>query len=158
LLSLHKETVETEDFTVYTPATTSNLVGGILATLNLFLGGLAGIALVVGGVGIANTMFMAVTERTREIGVLKALGARNNDILEIFIIESGLIGLMGGAIGCAIGFSLSVVMNLFGVPSNVDITLVSWAILFSFIIGVVSGFFPAALAARLEPVEALRYE
>lgn len=158
LRNAHKVTAETQDFTILTPAAASNIVGSIIVTLNLFLGGLAGIALIVGGVGIMNTMFMAVTERTREIGILKAVGARDSNILEIFILESGMIGLVGGVIGCAIGWSLSYGMNLFGVPSNVDLSLIGYALAFSFVVGMVSGFIPARVASSLEPVEALRYE
>jgi putative ABC transport system permease protein len=158
LRNAHHVTKDNEDFTILTPQATSDLVGGILGTLNLFLGGLAGIALVVGGVGIMNTMFMAVTERTREIGVLKAIGGRDSDILEIFILESGMIGLLGGIIGVSIGFALSFAISLLGVPSTVDVSLVSWALAFSFVIGIVSGFIPARVAANLPPVEALRYE
>ena len=158
LRNLHHVSEENQDFTVLTPSKINNLIGSIIGTLNLFLGGLASIALVVGGVGIANTMFMSVMERTREIGILKALGARNKDIQEIFLIESGLIGLTGGLVGCAVGFSLSLLMGQFGVPSYVDLPLVGYALLFSFTVGTVSGFLPARQAAGLPPVEALRYE
>jgi len=158
LRNLHHVTEDTQDFTVITPDLVSGIVGGILTTLNLFLGGLASIALVVGGVGIANTMFMAVTERTREIGILKAIGARNRDILEIFMFESGMIGLAGGLAGCLIGFTLSYVLNQFGVPSKVDLPLVALALSFSIGVGIVSGIYPARHASRLPPVEALRYE
>jgi len=158
LRNLHHVTEETQDFSVFTPSQFSSIIGDIIGTLNLFLGGLAGIALVVGGVGIMNTMFMSVTERTREIGVLKAIGARDRDIMEIFLIESGLIGLVGGIIGCLFGLILSFAANYFGVPSKVDLPLVSYAITFSFIVGAISGFLPAKRAAGMEPVEALRYE
>lgn len=158
LRNLHHVSEENQDFTLLTPSRINNLIGSITGTLNLFLGGLAGIALVVGGVGIANTMFMSVMERTREIGTLKALGARDRNIMEIFLIESGLIGLIGGLVGCAIGFALSLIMGQFGVPSYVDLPLVGYALLFSFAVGAISGFLPARQAARLPPVEALRYE
>ena len=158
LRNLHHVTEETQDFTVLTPSQLSSIIGDIIGTLNLFLGGLAGIALIVGGVGILNTMFMSVMERTREIGVLKVIGARDRDIMEIFLIESGVIGLIGGLIGCGVGFAISIAANYFGVPSKVDLPLVGYALLFSFVVGTVSGFMPAMRAARMEPVEALRYE
>lgn len=158
LRNLHHVSEENQDFTVLTPSKINSLIGSIIGTLNLFLGGLASIALVVGGVGIANTMFMSVMEKTREIGVLKALGATDAAIMELFLIESGMLGLVGGLLGCAIGLLISLVMNQFGVPSNVDLQLVLYAMFFSLAVGTVSGLFPARRAARLEPVEALRYE
>lgn len=158
LRNMHHVSEENQDFTLFTPSKVNNLIGSIIGTLNLFLGGLAGISLVVGGVGIANTMFMSVMERTREIGTLKAIGAPDRDIMEIFLIESGLIGLVGGLTGCAVGAALSLLMAQFGVPSYVDAPLVGYALLFSFAVGAVSGFLPARRAAGLPPVEALRYE
>ncbi len=158
LRNMRHETNDTQDFTVITPAFITNTANSILGTLNLVLGGLAGISLVVGGIGIANTMFMSVMERTREIGTLKAIGATEGAIMELFIIESGLLGVVGGLLGCLIGLLVSFGMNQFGVPSKVDLPLVSYAMLFSFAVGMASGVFPARRAAKLEPVEALRYE
>ncbi len=158
LRNMRHETNDTQDFTVITPAFITNTANSILGTLNLVLGGLAAISLVVGGIGIANTMFMSVMERTREIGTLKAIGATDRAIMELFIIESGLLGIVGGLLGCLIGLGVSFVMNQFGVPSKVDLSLVSYAMLFSFAVGMVSGLFPARRASQLEPVEALRYE
>jgi len=155
---MHKVTPDTADFTVVSAEYVRQQVGAITGLLTLFLGGIAGISLVVGGVGIANTMFMSVLERTREIGTLKAIGASDNAILEVFIFESALIGFIGGFIGLAIGAAFSLVLNLFGFNSVVTPELVIFAVMFSVVIGVVSGILPARRAARLQPMEALRYE
>ena len=146
------------DFTVRTPEKMSQQVGLITGALALFLGGVAAISLVVGGIGIANTLFMSVMERTREIGILKAVGASNWSILEIFLFEAGIIGMAGGFIGVGVGLLACLVLNAFGVPSKVSFELVVFAVGFSFFVGLVSGYFPAARAARLKPAEALRYE
>jgi len=153
-----KEKEGEETFRVNTPESIGESVSSITDMLNLFLGGIAGISLVVGGIGIANTMFMSVVERTREIGILKALGAPNNAIMELFLIESGLIGVGGGIIGILIGYVLSFIMVFLGVPSAVTIELVLFALFFSFAVGAISGFFPARQAAGLQPVEAMGFE
>jgi len=148
---------ETQDFKVNTASSLTSNLGAITGTLSLFLGGIAAIALVVGGVGIANTMFMAVTERTREIGIMKAIGARERDILEVFLIESALLGLIGGVLGVLVGVAVSYAMNALGVPSTLKPELLGGAVLFSLLVGMVSGFYPARQAARLEPVAALGF-
>ncbi|MFH1107275.1 MAG: ABC transporter permease [Candidatus Micrarchaeota archaeon] len=154
----HKVRKGDEDFTVLTAESISEQIGQITGILSLFLGGVAAISLVVGGIGVANAMFTSVLERTREIGVLKAIGASDNAILEIFLLESGLIGLIGGILGSLFGLSVSLLLNTFGVPSEISWELVAGALLFSVVIGVVSGAFPARNASRLVPVDALRYE
>jgi putative ABC transport system permease protein len=103
-------------------------------------------------------MFMAVLERTREIGIMKAIGADGSTVMKIFIMESALIGLMGGAIGIAISVTISFVIAAFGMPSKVTLELVAFAALFSLGVGVLSGYFPAKRAAELQVVDALRYE
>lgn len=150
-------TEDTQDFRVSTAASMMSSIGAITGAVSLFLGGIAAIALAVGGVGIANTMFMAVTERTREIGVMKAVGAKERDILEVFLIESGLLGLIGGVIGMLIGSAASIGMNALGVPTMLKPELLAFAVLFSLAVGMVSGFFPARKAARLQPVDALGF-
>jgi len=150
-------TEDTQDFRVSTAASMMSSIGAITGAVSLFLGGIAAIALAVGGVGIANTMFMAVTERTRDIGVMKAIGARERDILEVFLIESGLMGLIGGIIGMLLGSVLSIGMNAVGVPTLLKPELLAFAVLFSLVVGMVSGFFPARKAARLQPVDALGF-
>lgn len=153
------------NFDIFTPDQILRQLNTILGIVQAVLGGIAAIALLVGGIGIMNSMFTAVLERTREIGVMKAVGARNSDILNVFLVESGIIGLTGGAIGVAIGFgiakSIELVARIMGfslLSVRLDPVLVVGALLFSFIIGMVSGALPAYRAARLKPVDALRYE
>lgn len=143
----------------------SDAIGTMTSTVSAFLAGIAGIALLVGGVGVMNTMFTSVLERTKEIGVMKAVGARNSHILTIFLIESGLMGLVGGVVGTLLGLGLSAVASMFigrffGVhmavvasPSLIAITLVG-----AFSLGAVAGLWPAWRASRLPVVDALRYE
>jgi len=150
-------TEDTQDFRVSTAASMMSSIGAITGAVSLFLGGIAAIALAVGGVGIANTMFMTVTERTRDIGVMKAVGAKERDILEVFLIESGLMGLIGGIIGMLLGSAVSIGMNVVGVPTQLRPELLAFAVIFSLVVGMASGFFPARKAARLEPVQALGF-
>ncbi len=158
------------DFSIYTPKMITKVVLNIMGTINLFVYGIAAISLLVGAVGIANTMFTSVTERTRQIGILKALGMTNNDVMNLFLIESAFIGLVGGIIGLFVGFVISGIIGL--IPSfflassriagasivSISPWLVIFSLVFSTIIGILSGIFPARRAAGLEPVEALRYE
>ncbi|RJQ21716.1 ABC transporter permease [Candidatus Woesearchaeota archaeon] len=152
-----------EDFTVQT---SEELIGSINTILNVVQAvfiGIAAISLLVGGVGIMNTMYTSVLERNRDIGIMKAIGARNSDILWIFLIESGLLGMAGGAIGVALGVSLSKLVEIIGrqvvgdlLQATFSPTLLIGAILFSFLIGAASGVMPALAASKLPPVVALR--
>ncbi len=136
----------------------------ILGILQLFLIGLAAISLLVGGIGIMNTMLMSVLERTKEIGLMKALGATNQQVLTQFITEAAIIGLIGGTIGTIIGIIFAIIIstiaktNGFELSINVSIWLISGAMLFALLVGITSGFLPARRAANLDPVDALRYE
>lgn len=154
----HKLRVEEKDFSVVTPKTIQDAVSSIVNLLTIFLGAIASISLVVGGVGIANSMFTSVLERTHEIGVLKAVGATRSDILKIFIFESAALGGMGGLLGIMAGVLLVSVINLFGFPISIRPEIVLFTFLFSCIIGIISGYIPARNASNLSPVEALRYE
>ena len=155
-----------EDFSVQTAEQLKETVASILNLVQSVLIGIAGISLLVGGIGIMNTMYTSVLERTRDIGVMKAIGARNINIMWIFLIESGIIGLVGGAIGCAIGISISKSIEYISSASlgvdylkaSVAPELIIGALAFSFIVGMLSGTLPAVRAARLKPTDALRYE
>lgn len=128
--------------------------------------GIAAISLIVGGLGIMNTMYTAVLERTKEIGTMKAVGAKNSDILLIFLFESGLLGLVGGVIGVLIGSGIGkgveyiagVYLGTPLVKASISLTLIIGALLFSFIVGSLSGVLPALQASKLKPADALRYE
>jgi len=133
----------------------------ITTTATAVLGGIVGISLLVGGIGIMNIMLVSVTERTREIGILKALGATRNDILVQFLLEAGLLALLGGVIGIVLGFAagIGVAALIPGFPpASVPVWVVIAAAGFSALVGVVFGIMPASKAAALDPIEALRYE
>jgi len=159
-------TEKTQDFSVVTPEELLSSFANVLNIITAFLIAVAAISLIVGSVGIANTMYTAVLERYREIGVMKAVGARNSDVLTIFLFESGLLGLVGGILGVAIGIILSKTFEYVAV-AQLHTTLLRAAmppyliigcLLFAFIIGAASGTFPAWQASQIKPVQALRYE
>ena len=141
-------------------------IDAVFGSMTLVLSGIAGISLLVAGFGIMNTMLMSVMERTKEIGIMKAIGAKNSDILLLFIIESGLLGVCGGIIGVILGIGLSkgveiITAQAFGtslIKADVSLIIILGALAFSFIVGVLSGLLPAKRAADLPPVDALRYE
>ena len=153
-----------EDFSVQTPSQVLGTVTNILTAVNVVVVGIAMISLLVGGIGIANTMYTSVLERKKEIGTMKAIGARNSDILMIFLIESGLLGLIGGLIGVIIGISIAlgvaVLANTaFGnqiIVLSFSIPLIFSVVTFSFLIGILSGSIPSYQASKLKPVDALR--
>lgn len=149
---------------VYTTEQVLETVNSLYSVITFFLIGISVIALIVGGVGIMNAMVTSVIEKTKEIGIMKALGASNFIILMIFIVEAALIGLIGGALGTLLGYGLSQIIALFASQSgfilegviSIEITLIGLG--FSTIVGIVSGFIPAWNAANLDPIEALRFE
>ena len=144
---------------VITAAAAQSLVSSVLGTIQAVLGGIAAISLVVAGVGIINTMTISVLERTREIGVLKALGAKGRDILFLFLSEAILTGIVGGIIGAALGFVVSSIAgNLIGLSVDVNLYLGLIVVGFSVLTCVASGIYPAWRAAKMNPVEALRSE
>ncbi|MCR4368783.1 MAG: ABC transporter permease [archaeon] len=150
-------TERTQDFSVSNSLAFSEQISETLGTVTLFLGAIAGVSLLVGAVGIANSMFTSVLEKTKEIGIMKALGATEREVLEMFVIESGLFGFVGGVIGAAIGFGVSILISSL-TPAVVSAQLMIIAVVMSTIIGVISGIIPARSASKLRPVEALRYE
>ncbi|PKM71112.1 MAG: hypothetical protein CVU92_10105, partial [Firmicutes bacterium HGW-Firmicutes-17] len=132
---------------------------GMLATLSLGISVIAGISLLVGGIGVMNIMLVSVTERTKEIGIRKALGARNSAIRSQFIIEAIIICLIGGIIGVGLGSALGIMgSTLMKFPTNPPFLPMIIALCFSMAIGVFFGFYPANKAAKLDPIDALRYE
>jgi putative ABC transport system permease protein len=164
LMRERHETVEgADDFTVTSQQDVLATATEVSDTLTLFLGGIAGISLVVGGIGIMNIMLTTVTERTHEIGLRKAIGAKRRDILLQFLVESMALSLVGGLIGVAFGWGSAQLMGQvqFGgstITPQVGLDSVLLATLFSMAVGLFFGIYPATRAARLQPVEALRYE
>ncbi|MFH1501072.1 MAG: ABC transporter permease [archaeon] len=160
------ETEKTQTFTILTPEELLESFGNILSIVTTFLAGIAAISLLVGGIGIANTMYTSVLERTKEIGVMKAIGAQNKDILEVFLIESGMLGLVGGIIGVLLGVVIGELIQYIAFTQlgttllQVDypLWLVAGSLAFSFGVGSLFGFLPARQAAKTNVVDALRYE
>ena len=164
LRTRHRSPVGEDDFTIFTQRDLLTTFASITGILTIFLGGIAAISLLVGGIGIMNIMLVSVTERTREIGLRKALGARKRDILIQFLTESSLLSLMGGIIGILFGWFIAYIVGQIAAATNTDFTpvvggdAILLATLFSAAVGLFFGIYPASRAANLEPVEALRYE
>jgi len=159
-----KEKIGEEDFKVQTPLQSISAVNTILDVVNIIVIGIAAISLLIGGIGIANTMYTSVLERKAEIGTMKAIGAKNLDILKLFVIESGLFGLAGGVAGAVLGIFLAYLVSVsanFYFGNNIFAFSINWvliigAIMFSFLIGVLAGLVPSYQASKLKPVDALR--
>jgi putative ABC transport system permease protein len=159
LAANHHVRLDSKDFTVITSAQISEIVGTILMSIQLVLGAVTLIASLVGAIGIANTMFMNVLERVREIGILKSIGATRNDILMLFLIESAIIGFAGGLIGLVLGYGLlQVLVDVFGVPVFLRLRIIAFVFIFSIGTGVLAGIIPSWRAAKMDPVEALSYD
>ena len=170
--SLLQERIEKElerkrddtNFQVLTASQILEQINQVLGVMQIVLVGIAAISLVVGAIGIMNSMYTSVLERTKDIGIMKAIGARNSDILEIFLIESGLIGLVGGIFGTILGSIMALIIG--NISKNAGFLLIVklepfvllFGLLFAFIIGMLSGILPAYQASKLKPVDALRYE
>jgi putative ABC transport system permease protein len=155
----HRIQYDNDDFTVTSQKDVLDLMGSVTNVLTTFLGAIAAISLLVGGIGIMNIMFVSVTERTREIGLRKAIGARSNDILAQFLIEAVILSLVGGAVGILVGMGLSVLVNLTGAfVAQLSLQAIVMAVGFSVAVGLFFGIYPARRAASLHPIEALRYE
>lgn len=162
------------DFSISNPSAMQETMSETMDTMSLFLGAIAAISLLVGAIGIANSMFTSVLEKTRDIGIMKSIGAKNKDILSIFLLNSGLIGLVGGIGGVIIGFFASaIISNIAGTSSTngmgggmmgmfgstyVSPEIVISALLISVVVGMIAGVIPAYRASKLNPVDALRYE
>ncbi|MBS3061711.1 MAG: ABC transporter permease [Candidatus Diapherotrites archaeon] len=161
-----KVTERNQDFSITSAKAIQEQISSVTQTLTLFLGAIAMVSLLVGAIGIANSMFTSVLEKTREIGIMKALGATNNEILRLFLIESGLFGFVGGTIGAIVGTIVSLGFNMLGarlLGMGTTVTMITPQLIFAAIvlstfIGVVSGLMPARAASKLRPIEALRYE
>ncbi|MDO8642789.1 MAG: ABC transporter permease [Candidatus Woesearchaeota archaeon] len=152
-----------EDVTVSTSEDLIKSVNTILGVVQVVFIGIALISLLVGGIGIMNTMYTAVLERKREIGIMKAIGARNGDVLTIFLFESGLLGMVGGAVGIGMGIGLSMLVEIGArgfvgsiLKASFPWYLIVGALAFSFLTGVIAGIFPARQASKMPPVEAMR--
>ncbi len=148
-----------DDFEIRSQQDIANTATQMSGVMTMLLGAIASVSLLVGGIGIMNIMLVSVTERTREIGVRRALGARRSDIRTQFLIESSLISGLGGAVGIAAGMVVArLIARFVGWPTLVQPQVVLVAFLFAGLVGVFFGIYPAAKAARLDPIEALRYE
>ncbi len=154
-----------EDFSVQTPASIIENVNSVILGVQIFIYIIAGISLLVGGIGIMNTMYTAVVERTKEIGIMKSIGARNSTVFSLFFIESGFLGTIGGAVGALIGYLLATGLAFVGkmvlgselISAHISPQLIIGSLLFSFVLGSFFGTLPAIGASRLNPVDALRY-
>ena len=167
LMSSRHVNPRTRDFTVTALASIQQQVEAVVQSISLFLTAIAAVSLIVGAVGIANTMFMSVMERTRQIGLLKSLGATDGEVTELFLMEAGLFGFTGGILGIITGVLISVTISAVGLRAigpggamNAVVTpqLVVFALIFSIVIGIISGVAPARSAAKMNPVDALRFE
>lgn len=166
LISRHL-TEDTKDFCISSPKSMQETMSDVTQTMSLFLEAIAAVSLLVGSVGIANTMFTSVLEKTREIGIMKSIGAKNSDIMMIFLLNSAIIGLVGGIVGICLGSAISSLLPLLGMrlmgmggemTTVITPLLLLYAVLLAMGIGMAAGVIPAYRASKLKPVDALRYE
>jgi putative ABC transport system permease protein len=147
-----------KDFSVFNTLQATNMKNEMVKTLTTFLTAIAAISLLVGAVGIANTMFTSVLEKTKQIGIMKAIGARNKDILIIFLFSASIIALCGGLAGVVFGWLLAMLLSAAGMTTVITMSSVFQALLVAVLAGIIAGFIPAKQASKLNPVDALRYE
>lgn len=152
-------------YTVLTAEKVTSIVENVMGLIQAVIIGFASIAIIVGGIGIMNTMYTSVQERTKEIGIMKAIGAKNSTITTIFLIESGIFGMLGGIGGTLLGIILAKgieiyfqIHPMFCLKAEVGPGLILFSITFSFLVGCASGYFPSRAASKMKPVDALRYE
>lgn len=159
-----KSTRDDENFEVATPKEIADQINQVLGVMQAVLVGIAAISLLVGGIGILNSMYTSVLERTKDIGIMKSIGARNSDIMWIFLLEAAMVGFVGGFFGVLLGLGISSLIgqiaNAAGFPLLIkaNIYLMLFGLFFAVIVGILSGVLPALQAAKLKPVDALRYE
>jgi putative ABC transport system permease protein len=154
-----------EDFAVQTPASILSQVNTVLIAVQIFVYVIAAISILVGGIGIMNTMYTAVVERTKEIGIMKSIGAKNSAIFWLFFMESGLLGSVGGIVGTGIGFTFASMLAYIGklilgsdlIAAKFSPFLILGAIFFSFVLGTIFGTLPAIQASKMNPIDALRF-
>jgi putative ABC transport system permease protein len=162
MISRHDNNAAGQDFSVNTLKSKAASVTSMISSMSLFLGAIAAVSLIVGAVGIANTMFTSVLEKTKEIGTMKAIGAKNKDILMIFLFNSGMVGLVGGILGVMLGSIISAglqsMMGNMTSVSGLSPKLIVEGLVLAVVIGMTSGVVPAYRASKLKPVDALRYE
>jgi putative ABC transport system permease protein len=158
----HRTPIGADDFTIFSQQDFINVAQTVTGVLTIFLGGIAAISLLVGGIGIMNIMLVSVTERTREIGVRMAVGARRGDILLQFLVEALVISLLGGGMGLLLGAMFADVMEnalrQLNFKTEINATVIIWSLATATVVGVFSGIYPAFKASRLDPVDALRHE
>jgi putative ABC transport system permease protein len=148
-----------DSYTVSNQQDLMNTMSSVTQSMTLMLGGIAGISLLVGGIGIMNIMLVSVSERTKEIGIRKAIGAKRRDVLLQFLIEAAVLSSMGGIIGILLGLGIGKILSsAFSMTLTYSSSIIIMAFLFSVVVGVVFGVFPANKASKLNPIQALRYE